>query len=87
MVRGKAKKKSKKTKFDQILEQNERIEHKLDRLRKDFKRAQVVNFIRFIIVAIPVLLAVLYLIPLFREFLEIYRPLVDFINNARSLYQ
>lgn len=56
---------------------------KLERLEKDFKRAQLFDFIRFLIVAIPVILAILYLIPLFHEVLDIYRPILEYFNQLR----
>jgi hypothetical protein len=56
---------------------------KLERLEKDFKRAQLFDFIRFLIVAIPVVIAILYLIPLFHEILDFYRPIIDYIKQIR----
>lgn len=58
---------------------------KIDKLEKDLKKFQIMSFLRFILVAIPVVLAVLYLIPLFRQFLEIYLPILEFLDNFKNL--
>ncbi len=61
------------------------IVQKINRFEKEFKRAQLMNLIRFLIVAIPVILAILWLIPVFRNFLEIYQPLIDLLNRFRTI--
>lgn len=76
-----------KNKIEKLLLQNfeelQKVERKVSLLEREFRKAQAVNFVRFIIVAVPVVLAVLYLIPLFRQFIEMYQPLVDFVNSFR----
>ena len=69
----------------QNLKKTELLIEKIEDLNKNFKRAQIMNLIRFLIVTIPVILAILYLIPLFREFIEIYQPLLDLINQFRGI--
>ncbi len=69
----------------QNLKKTDLLLDKVESLNKDLKKARLMNLIRFLIVAIPVILAVLYLIPLFREFIEIYKPLLDLINQFRGI--
>lgn len=73
---------------DLIKENNKKINllmKKIDNLEGEFKRFQLMNFLRFLLVIIPIVLAVLYLIPVFREFLEIYKPLFDTLNSFKPL--
>lgn len=79
--------KKSKNKIERLLLQNleeiQKVERKVNLLEREFRKAQAVNFVRFVIVAVPILLALLYLIPLFRQFIEMYQPLVDFVNGFR----
>ncbi len=67
------------------LEKTNLIVQKINRFEKEFKKAQLMNLIRFLIVAIPVILALLWLIPVFHDFLAIYQPLLELINRFRTL--
>ncbi len=58
---------------------------KIEKLEKDFKRFQLMNFIRFSIVAIPLILAILYLIPLFRDFVRIYEPILQTLQDLGAI--
>jgi len=91
--KGVKKTKVKKDDLQSLIKQNIRKTNlllaKVDELDKDFKRFEIVNFIRFLIVVIPLILAVLYLIPIFREFFQIYeefyKPLLEVLNNFGNL--
>jgi len=79
----------KKNDLESLIKQNIRktdiLIKKLDHFEKDFRRFEIMNFIRFLIVAIPIILAILYLIPIFRDFLEIYEPLIEALNHFSPL--
>jgi hypothetical protein len=58
---------------------------KIEKLEKDFKRFQFMNFLRFLIVVIPIILALLYLIPLFRDFLRVYEPVLEILQQLGTI--
>lgn len=82
-----SKKKSEKNKSDleklikQNIKQTNQLNKKIENLAVEIRRIQTISFIRFLIVTIPIILALLYFIPLFRQFVETYQPLMDFINQ------
>lgn len=78
-------KKDLETLINKNIRQTNILIKKFDKLEKDFKRFQIMNFIRFLIVAIPLLLALLYLVPLFRDFLEIYKPILEILQQFGTI--
>ena len=80
---------NKKNELESLIKQNIKntnlLIKKVEKFEKDFKRFEIMNLLRFLIVAIPIILAILYLIPIFRDFLEIYDPLIEALNRFSPL--
>ncbi|HDQ22476.1 MAG TPA: hypothetical protein ENN28_00700 [Candidatus Uhrbacteria bacterium] len=78
---------SKKQSLEKLVEKNLKktdfLIEKVEKLEKDFKRFQLMNLLRFLIIIVPIFLAVLYLIPFFRQIFEAYSPFLDFLNQFR----
>jgi len=81
-------KKKKLTQKELIEETNQKVHYlikKVDKLDRDFNRFEIMNFIRFFIVMIPVIIAILYLIPVFREFISLIDPLIEMLEKVNTL--
>jgi hypothetical protein len=77
-----------KNDIESLLKQNnrkiEKLSKKIENLEHNLKRFQLMNFLRFVIVAVPVIIALLLLIPIFRDFLRLYEPILEAIQNLKS---
>ncbi len=77
-----------KNDIESLLKQNnkkiDKLTKKIDLLEHNLKRIQIMNFLRFAIVVVPVIMALLWLIPIFREFLSLYEPLLEMLQNLKG---
>ena len=81
----KAKKQNLESLIRKNIQQTAVLTEKVTKLSKELKRFQFMNLARFLLVVIPIILALLYLIPLFRNFLEVYRPILDLLRELNPI--
>ena len=78
-----------KNDLESLIKQNNRkieaLIRKIDQLEHNLKRFQFMNFLRFILVAVPIIIAILLFIPIFRDFLRLYQPLLDMLQTLKPL--
>jgi len=81
--------KQNKNDLELLIKQNNRkldsLLKKMDHLDHSLKRFQLMNFLRFIIVAVPIIVAILWFIPIFRDFLKLYEPLIEILQNFKAI--
>jgi len=73
----------------QLLEENIQLNNTILKdvsyLKKVLIRGQIMAYFRFIIILTPIILAILYFLPIAREFLKIYEPLIDLLSKFNDL--
>lgn len=69
----------------ETIKQNKKIIKEVENLKKLFIRNQIMSYVRTIIIITPIVIAILYLIPVVSDFLKVYQPLIEYFDKAKDL--